>query len=343
MRITYLDEEEWPSKYYPQYTIELKNVYIVDKGVILDSNFNYIKECNFQYAFWNNLKNTKLMPKNVLSYLKSDIDYGKTVPEGSSENRNIEGTWDVTETLDDKTDYIYGMHYFGWYPYGHHWEVLQPLEKLEFLKPESSKLLVCGVKWDSIKDFDKQLSLFGFPEERVKKIRVNSNEKNPPSCVFIPKLFYSSPACYFTQVSERGLSYIEKFYSSIITPKHKQPTKLYLSRQLAKRRKVKNNKEVQEFLIKNGFTIVDGTENFEKHIELFRNAEIVVGPHGSMFNNILFSPGDVRVIEFCPETRRDYNFRGLGQTRGLDYHWIASPCDKDFNIQINMQTLEALL
>ena len=96
-------------------------------------------------------------------------------------------------------------------------------------------------------------------------------------------------------------------------------------------------------MIKNGFTIVDGTENFEKHIELFRNAEIVVGPHGSMFTNILFSPGDVRVIEFCPETRRDYNFRGLGQTRGLDYHWIASPCDKDFNIQINMQTLEALL
>ena len=198
-------------------------------------------------------------------------------------------------------------------------------------------------KWSSIKDFDKQLRLFGFPEERVKKVRINSNENTPPRCIFIPKLFYSSPACYFTQVSSNGLEYIKKAYSSIKTRTLKKPTKLYLSRELANKRKVKNNKEVESLLVKNGFTIVDGTENFEKHMELFRNAEIVVGPHGSMFNNILFSPSHVRVVEFCPETRKDYNFRGLGQTRGLDYHWIASVCDKDFNIEIDIEKLKGLI
>ena len=266
MRVSYLDKEKWPSKEWPQYTVELDNVYLVDKGVILDSEFNYIKECNFQYAFWNNLKNLDLMPRNLQSYLESDFDYGKTVPRECHMDRIIEGEWEVTEKLDEKINYMYGIHYFGWYPFGHHWEILQPLQKLEFLDKDSSKLLMSNGNWSSIKDFDKQLRLFGFPEERVKKIKTNSNKKTPASCIFVPKLFYSSPACYFTQVSTDGLKYIKKAYDSIKTPKLKKRTKLYLSRELAKRRKVKNNKEVEELLVKNGFTIQSNTDSTEKEV-----------------------------------------------------------------------------
>jgi capsular polysaccharide biosynthesis protein len=220
---------------------------------------------------------------------------------------------------------------------------LQPLEKLDKLNIESPHLLLSGQRWDSIKEFDRQLSLFGFSDKNITKIKANWTGTKKESCIFVPKLFYLSPSAYFSQLSISGLQFIKKAYSKIITPKHPKGLKLYLSREKAKNRKVTNNQEVENFLKKYGFIIVDGSESLEKDIELFRNAEIIIAPHGSLIRNMIHSNQSLKVIEFCPQGRKDFNFKHLGELMGIDYTWISVPCDDQFNIKININKLKELL
>ena len=105
---------------WPQYIIALSNVYIVNHGVILDKNFKYIKDCNFAYAFWSNLRDKNINPGNMRGYINSEFNFGK----------KIEGKRKVTLSLDENTNYVHALHYFNWYPFGHHWEIIQPLQRL---------------------------------------------------------------------------------------------------------------------------------------------------------------------------------------------------------------------
>ena len=109
---------------------------------------------------------------------------------------------------------------------------------------------------------------------------------------------------------------------------------------MGKKRGVTNNEEVEKFLKGEGFTIVDGSEPFIRQLELFRNSEIIIYPHGSMFKNAIFSQKSPRVLEFCPEKRKDYSFYNLGQLMNLDYTFLDTPCDDEFNIEIDINILK---
>jgi capsular polysaccharide biosynthesis protein/macrodomain Ter protein organizer (MatP/YcbG family) len=66
---------------------------------------------------------------------------------------------------------------------------------------------------------------------------------------------------------------------------------IYLTRRAG--RSVLNNAEVEVVLSKLGFEIVDtGTMSFREQVELFASAELIVGPLGAAFTNLIFaSPG----------------------------------------------------
>ncbi len=328
--------------HWPQYVIELNNVHIVDKGVILDKNFKYIKECNYQYGFWNS-KPCGSTISTVKEYLDCPIDFGKIPPKDRPERIQIESKIKPTQYLEKGVNYIYGVHYFGWYPFGHFHDLLQPIEKLDKTNIECPNLLLSGQRWDSIKEFDRQLSLFGFSDKNITKVKVNWTGTKKESCIFVPKLFYLSPSAYFSQLSISGLEFIKKAYSKIVTPNHPNGLKLYLSREKAKNRKVTNNQEVENFLKKLGFIIVDGSESLDKDIELFRNAEIIIAPHGSLIRNMIHSNQSLRVIEFCPQDRKDFNFKNLGELMGIDYTWISVPCDNKFNIEIDLNKIKKFI
>ena len=82
--------------------------------------------------------------------------------------------------------------------------------------------------------------------------------------------------------------------------------------------------------------MVNGTEGIKEHIRLFRNARVIIGMHGSLFRNQIFSDKNPRVYEFCPHNREDHNFEGIGKTMGLDYKWIKTEADGNHNIKINI-------
>ena len=89
-----------------------------------------------------------------------------------------------------------------------------------------------------------------------------------------------------------------------INQEKKFPQKFYIDRSDSKSnhrnlRKVLNENEVKNFLIKKGFSIIALSElSFSDQINLFHNAKQIVGLHGAGFANLIFSKPGTFVLEF---------------------------------------------
>ena len=66
--------------------------------------------------------------------------------------------------------------------------------------------------------------------------------------------------------------------------------------------KLINNNEIKRFLKSKGFKIITLSNlNFKNQISIFNNAEIIVGPHGAGFANLVFCKKNTKVIELRPK------------------------------------------
>ncbi|MEI8216423.1 MAG: glycosyltransferase 61 family protein [Eubacteriales bacterium] len=73
--------------------------------------------------------------------------------------------------------------------------------------------------------------------------------------------------------------------------------KLYLCRHNAEYRKLLNEEEIEIGLLKLGYEIINtATCNFQFQQELFKQAEIVIGPTGAAITNMMLSPKDTKFI-----------------------------------------------
>ena len=111
-----------------------------------------------------------------------------------------------------------------------------------------------------------------------------------------------------------------------LSEKVKPYRKLYLSR--SGRRKVKNEAEVREVLKEFGFEILeDISRTVEEQIRLFAEAEIVVGPHGAGFTNLLWCQPGTKVMEFFYGGYTPPFFYYICQLLGLEYSSIVDDSD----------------
>ena len=84
-------------------------------------------------------------------------------------------------------------------------------------------------------------------------------------------------------------------------------------------RKIINNKEVKEFLVKKGFKIIKlSTHSFVEQINIFHHANKIVGLHGAGFSNLLFCRPNTKIVEIKPSHVGD-QLKNLGQKLNLDY------------------------
>jgi capsular polysaccharide biosynthesis protein len=183
------------------------------------------------------------------------------------------------------------------------------------------------------------LELFGYPE----KSRTQLDLPGDSEILYrVPTLYYPSPTVYPSQMTERGLKYLRsKYYTLCDSDNPPEETKLYLHR--PKLRTVKNDSEVIDFLKEHNFTILDGTEGIREHVRLFRNASIIIGPHGSMFRNIIFSDKNPKVFEFCPHNRPARHQLDIGKMMNLEYTWTETEADDDFSIRIDLDVLRDII
>ena len=93
------------------------------------------------------------------------------------------------------------------------------------------------------------------------------------------------------------------FLNNSVTSNKKIKNKIYIDRSEKNitqkpQRIISNEKEIKKYLIKNNFIIIKLHEiNFKEQVDLFYNADCVVGLHGGGFSNIVFCKPGTKIIE----------------------------------------------
>jgi capsular polysaccharide biosynthesis protein len=105
-------------------------------------------------------------------------------------------------------------------------------------------------------------------------------------------------------------------------PHQEFPKKIYL-RRTSMSRKVLNSKKIEEFLVDNGYVVVE-PENltFIQQVALFSKAESIIGPSGAALVNLVFSPpsSDFQIL--------------IGKSPATNYwywHSMARSCENSVN------------
>lgn len=101
--------------------------------------------------------------------------------------------------------------------------------------------------------------------------------------------------------------------------------RIYVSRGDAVIRKVRNEKALEQVLARYGFESYEmGKLPFDRQIELFAAAEMVVGPHGAGLINLMFCNPGTRVLEIFPDNYIIDWIALLARAGGLDYHYFIA-------------------
>jgi capsular polysaccharide biosynthesis protein len=132
---------------------------------------------------------------------------------------------------------------------------------------------------------------------------------SPAQCISIqPEDTWELETLYYVPPARPGAAWapsLNWLREQIVThtpPAKDAPRRIYISRSRARRRRIVNENEVVQLLAEYGFVPYVLEElAFHEQVQLFANAEWVVGNHGTGFSNMLFTrPGAIAVEIFEP-------------------------------------------
>ena len=135
----------------------------------------------------------------------------------------------------------------------------------------------------------------------------------------------------------------------------KQPSehrRLYISRRDANSRNFVNEDELVQIMQRAGFQIVELSKfGFIEKIELFANAEIIIGLTGAGLTNLMFCSKETQVVEIFPSSYVTYFYASIAGYLGLDYralifdnYSILSNLNKYYgNLSLDPQLLKRML
>ncbi|MDB5133933.1 MAG: glycosyltransferase family 61 protein, partial [Mucilaginibacter sp.] len=118
------------------------------------------------------------------------------------------------------------------------------------------------------------------------------------------------PVCDSYKASH--IKQVRDFYRNYVLLKKdisvRREDKLYVSRQLAGRRKVMNEEEVLEILERHGFTIFYPERfSFLEQVAIFSDVKYLVGMHGSGLTNLLFMGKGTSLLELHKNQTNELN------------------------------------
>jgi len=125
----------------------------------------------------------------------------------------------------------------------------------------------------------------------------------------------------------------ENFINNNIKENNKNKKKIFIDRgdiesDPLSQRSIINEDEVKTYLLKNNFTFVKLHEiKFIEQLELFYNAETIVGLHGGGFANIVFCKPATKVIELR-STQAGPPIENLAKKNALNYNSITINAEK---------------
>lgn len=144
------------------------------------------------------------------------------------------------------------------------------------------------------------------------------NERNIQSS----NLFFPSYMGLSGSPHPHSLKWVKDTIMADVAPKADGGKRIFISRQLAKKRQLKNEAEIYPLLEQYGFEIVQAEKlSFEEQVALFAGAEAVVAPHGAGLANLLFVPKGCKVLELLDRDFVSDYYYNLAGILELDYYY----------------------
>ena len=116
-----------------------------------------------------------------------------------------------------------------------------------------------------------------------------------------PNVFNNNPSKSIQNIPVWIIKWLRKKYIKNNSSHVNLPEKIFINREedsVLEKRKIINNKEVENLLTEHGFkSLTLSNYDFKKQVELFKNAKFIVGLHGAGFANIIFSNPGTKVLE----------------------------------------------
>ena len=128
------------------------------------------------------------------------------------------------------------------------------------------------------------------------------------------------------------------------TPKYDKPVgRYYISRARARHRRILNEAELSHALQPFGFKKIFMEDyTFPQQVELFRNAEAIVSPHGAALGGIVYAE-HAKVCVFYPEQRPAGYFYTLARGVGLEHFCTNDHRREDDDFEVNLADLRRIL
>ena len=142
----------------------------------------------------------------------------------------------------------------------------------------------------------------------------------------VENFYFSSPSSMTGCWNPYAVDFLRRRFLPFGSPtSHSLPRKFYILREGFTRR-LANEQEVREFFISRGWSLIAPEKlSIPDQIALFRDAEAVVGTHGSALTNLLWCSPGARVLEFVPENFIAGAFEWLARINGLSHRFML--CD----------------
>ena len=207
----------------------------------------------------------------------------------------------------------WGLGYYHWFN-----DVLSTLYgALELMPQDTIFLMPKGFEKAYGGDFYlKTLLALGIARDRV--VDFDGTE----SWTF-ENFWWQPPAVHPDDQTPGALQWIGKrIANSIPVTPEERPVKIYVSRTLPSARVIANEAELLPSLQEMGFQICRLEQMpFEEQVQIFRNAEVVVGPHGAGLTNLIFCKPGTRVVEILAKGYERRCYWSLSSELGQNYQF----------------------
>lgn len=180
-----------------------------------------------------------------------------------------------------------------------------------------------------VKDFQKEsLQMLGIPSSKI--LSSIENKHVIADCMIAS----SHPRSATFGVRRLTVEFLHRKFQNVDLVYNlgkKFPKKFLISRNDAPRRKVKNENDFSKMLMQFGIETIEISKfTFQEVIYLFRNAELVVSPHGASLTNMIFCYKDVRIIELFDESCVLPYYFELAKSINLNYDYLL--CSNNCNL-----------